>query len=167
MGRSFKEWIPMVSYPESSTVSAISSLNKNDSQPLSDFIDFVSETPIADLQEKFTQTFDMSPNTCLDLGWHLYGEAYERGAFMLKIRELLREQGIAESSELPDHLSHILAALDGLIEDDQQAFVHQYIQPALTKILDGFKDSNNPYQNVIQFMDEQFQHQFGKEGGDA
>lgn len=167
MKHTFKQWIPMVSYPEAESVAAISSMEKNGSASLNSFLDFISGTELPDLQEKFTQTFDMSPNTCLDLGWHLYGEAYERGAFMLKIRELLREQGIAETSELPDHLSHILAALDGLNPDDQKPMVHQFIQPALTKILAGFKDSDNPFQFAIQYMDEQLKRQFGTEGGDA
>ena len=159
--QSFKQWIPMVSYPEMDTVNAILSIEKNGSAPLNGFIDFVSQTTLTDLQEKYTQTFDMNPGTCLDLGWHLYGEAYERGAFMLKIRELLRDQGHTESKELPDHLSHILAALDGLDPEDQKPMVNQFIQPALTKILDGFQETDNPFQFVIQYLDEQLKRQFG------
>ena len=167
MANKYSQLIPMVSYPNLETISAMKSMEKNGSASLNSFLDFISGTELPDLQEKFTQTFDMSPDTCLDLGWHLYGEAYERGAFMLKIRELLREQGIAETSELPDHLSHILAALDGLNPDDQKPMVNQFIQPALTKILAGFKDSDNPFQFAIQYMDEQLKRQFGTEGGDA
>jgi len=166
MGIQFRQLIPMVSYPEQHTISSLKSFPNNGSSSLNDYLHFIAETELTDLQEKFTQTFDMSPTTCLDLGWHLYGEAYERGAFMVKIRELLRMQEIPESSELPDHLTHVLAALDGLNDADCAEFVKKYVQPALTKIMDGFKDSDNRFQFVIRYIDELFKENFGdNEGG--
>jgi len=167
MANKYSQLIPMVSYPNLETISAMKSIEKNGSETLNTYLDFISETALSELQEKFTQTFDMSPATSLDLGWHLYGESYERGAFMLKIRELLRMQSIEESSELPDHLTHVLAAMDGLNHADCGDFVHQYIQPALIKIMDGFKDSNNPYQHAIQYMDDILKENFGNKPGDA
>lgn len=163
----FHELIPMVTYPNQEIIATLKRFPKNGSVALNQYLDFIAETNLTKLQEKFTQTFDMNPDTCLDLGWHLYGEAYERGAFMLKIRELLREQGIAESSELPDHLTHVLAVLDGLCEADCYEFVKKYIQPVLAKILDGFKDSDNSYKDAIQFMDGLFKEYFGDKNGDA
>jgi nitrate reductase molybdenum cofactor assembly chaperone len=159
--KQYSQLIPMVSYPSLETISIVKSMKKNGSKTLNTYLDFISETAITELQEKFTQTFDMSPSTSLDLGWHLYGEAYERGAFMLKIRELLRIQGIKESSELPDHLTHVLAVIDGLNDSECGDFVHKYIQPAIKKIMDGFKDSKNPYQHVIQYIDELLIENFG------
>ena len=108
----------------------------------------------------------MSPTTCLDLGWHLYGEAYERGAFMVKIREILRNQGIAETSELPDHLTHILAILPGLSEKDRIVFIEKYIQPALTKILDGFGETENPYKIAIQYLSDRFNENISLNDGE-
>ena len=52
----------------------------------------------ARLEELFTQTFDLSPVCCLEVGWHLFGENYERGEFLVRVRQELRSQGIPESS---------------------------------------------------------------------
>jgi nitrate reductase assembly molybdenum cofactor insertion protein NarJ len=163
----YTKLIPMLSYPNVDTISAVKRMENHGSKSLKTYLDFIADTSLSDLQEKFTQTFDMSPTTSLDLGWHLYGEAYERGAFMLKIRELLRMQGIEETSELPDHLTHVLAAMDGLSNVDCADFVHKYVQPALIKIMDGFKDSNNPYQHAIQYMDDLLKENFGNIPGDV
>ncbi|MBT3478307.1 MAG: hypothetical protein HOA15_03635 [Candidatus Marinimicrobia bacterium] len=163
----YTKLIPMLSYPNVDTISAVKRMENHGSKSLKTYLDFIADTSLSDLQEKFTQTFDMSPTTSLDLGWHLYGEAYERGAFMLKIRELLRMQGIEETSELPDHLTHVLAAMDGLDEKNCGKFVQKYVQPALEKIMDGFKDSDNPFQHAILYVDELFKENFGIKTGDA
>ena len=105
-----------------------------------------------ELQEKYTQTFDMNPSTCLDIGWHLYGEAYERGSFLVKLRNSLRENNINESTELPDHLTHIFLLMKCLDEDEQREFSREYTIPALKKILDGFEDSDNPYEDAIKYV---------------
>jgi nitrate reductase delta subunit len=166
MNSQFHHFIPLVSYPEKEIIAAMDKLNFKKPSELKGFLDFVHETDICTLQERFTQTFDMSPTTCLDLGWHLYGEAYERGAFMVKIRELLRNQGISETSELPDHLTHILAILPGLSDKDRVAFIKKYIQPALTKILEGFGDTENPYKIAIQYLSDRFQDIISLNGGE-
>src|SRR6266568_3182701 len=56
-------------------------------------------------QELYVQTFEFNPACTLELGWHLFGENYERGEFLVRMREQLRRHGIAESNELPDHLT--------------------------------------------------------------
>jgi hypothetical protein len=64
-------------------------------------------------------------------------------------------------------LTHVLAAMDGLNDDDCTKFVHRYVQPAFIKILDGFKDSDNPYQYAIRYIDELFKENFGNIPGDG
>jgi len=157
MRNRYTQLIPLVSYPVQGLLEAINNIEPSTAGrerdlDLRQFIQFISKTKLTELQEKFTQTFDMNPATCLDLGWHLYGEAYERGAFMVKVRELLRDNKIEESSELPDHLSHVLSAIEVLDEADQKVFIEKYVQPAMKKILKGFGESDNPYKQAIQFI---------------
>lgn len=121
---------------------------------LDEFYKYVQDAKLTDLQEQFTQTFDLSPATCLDLGWHLYGENYGRGVFMVRMRQLLRANGIKESTELPDHLSHIMAVLPSLNNNDGKALIESYVLPALDKVLKGFKDSDNPFQSLIRFIQD-------------
>ena len=98
-------------------------------------------------QELYVKTFEFNPDCTLEIGWHLFGENYERGEFLVRMREQLRRYGIAESSELPDHLCHILPLLDRLDPEEGAELVGQYVLPALGKIKDAL--NGNEYQHLI------------------
>lgn len=85
-------------------------------------------------QEAFVQAFDLNPAAALEIGWHLFGERHERGAFLVDLRQLLREAGIAETGELPDHLLHVLPLVANMASQDAEAFVVRCLAPALDKI---------------------------------
>ncbi|MEE8418032.1 MAG: molecular chaperone TorD family protein, partial [candidate division Zixibacteria bacterium] len=78
---------------------------------IEEFSNYVQTATVADMQEIYTQTFEFNKERALEVGWHLFGERYERGTFIVKMRQTLRELNLAESTELPDHLTHVLAAL--------------------------------------------------------
>jgi len=102
-----------------------------------------------DLQELYTRTFDLNPVCALDVGWHLYGEAYERGRFLVRMREMLRQVGIAEGTELPDHLTAVLPALGRLAPEEAGAFAAAYVLPALRRMLEGLAGKDNPYEKAL------------------
>ncbi len=117
------------------------------------FAEYVQEQKFTGIEEAFTRTFDLRPSTCLEIGWHLYGEDYKRGQFLVKMRQTLAEYHIPESVELPDHLSHCLLLLAELPEAEADLFLQDYLKPALSKILTGF-EPDNPFRYAIQFLDE-------------
>ena len=147
----YRDFNALFQYPSNATRRFILDMNSTNKFFL-EFKKFVGESTIEDLQEKYTHTFDMNPSTSLDLGWHLYGEAYERGAFLVKLRGFLSESKTKESSELPDHITHIFKVMDNLDESDQDGFLNEYIVPALKKIINGFDGSDNPYELTIKFI---------------
>lgn len=148
----FTQFQQILEYPSESMIKAIVKLDDSD-KFFQKFKKYITSTSKEKLQEKYTQTFDMNPSTCLDIGWHLYGEAYERGSFLVKLRNSLRDNNINESTELPDHLTHIFMLMECLDEGEQQEFSREYTIPALKKILDGFDDeSENPYENAIKYI---------------
>lgn len=104
---------------------------------------------ILELQERFTLTFDLNPVCSLELGWHLFGENYDRGLLLVKMRALLRQHGIAETGELPDHLSHALRLLARMEEGAGRDFAVAIVLPALGKMLDAFRDKHDPYEKVL------------------
>jgi len=116
------------------------------------FVEFVRENDLATIEETFTRTFDMRPSTCLEVGWHLYGEDYKRGQFLVKMRQTLARHRIPETVELPDHISHCLNLLAALPDDEACTLLKQYIKPALLKILAGF-EPENPYRFAVHFLD--------------
>lgn len=114
------------------------------------FLAGVSGLSKEELQELFTRTFDLNPMCTLEIGWQLYGEDYQRGEFLVKMRQHLREYGIPESGELPDHLSHALALLARLENAEAVEFACGYVLPAIDKMLSQWKESRNAYAALLE-----------------
>ncbi len=100
-------------------------------------------------QELYTRTFDLNPVCTLDVGWHLYGEQYERGAFMVRMRQALARHGIVEGGELPDHLSHLLLLAGRLDDAEAAGFVRNSLRPALDKMLASLEKSETPFTALV------------------
>ena len=114
----------------------------------------IRELSVEQAQEMFTRTFDINPVCTLEIGWHIYGEDYARGAFLVKMREQLREWNLPESRELPDHLTHVLALLGRLEGEAADQLAARYVLPALEKMLDGMKDADSPYRGVLEAVSQ-------------
>ena len=104
------------------------------------------------LQELYTRTFDLNPVCTLEIGWQLYGEDYHRGEFLVKMRQQLREHGLPESSELPDHMTHALALLARLESEEAAEFGSRYLLPAIDKMLSGWRDNRNAYAALLESL---------------
>ena len=122
------------------------------------FAEGVEGLSLEELQELFTRTFDLNPVCSLEVGWQLFGEEYSRGTFLVAMRAQLREKGIKESTELPDHLTHILPLLDRLEDDERVHFNDKYLKPALTKMLAAFEGKQTPYVHVLRACDAMLLH---------
>lgn len=103
-----------------------------------------------ELQELFTRTFDLDPACTLEIGWQLYDEDYRRGEFLVQMRQGLREKGLPESTELPDHLTHALALLGRLEPDEAPEFAGRFLLPALDKMLAAWKKNRNAYAALVE-----------------
>lgn len=114
------------------------------------FRDGTAGLSLEEMQELFTRTFDLNPMCTLEIGWQLYGEDYGRGEFLVKMREHLRAYEIAESSELPDHLSHALALLPKLEDAEAKEFAGFYILPAIDKMRSAWKENRNAYAGLLE-----------------
>ncbi len=117
------------------------------------FAAFVASHAETDLEERYTRTFDVNPTCALEIGWHLFGEQYERGAFMVDMRVQLRRHGIPESTELPDHLVHALPLAGRLAADEAAAFATDGLLPALAKMRAPFADGENPYGRLLEAIE--------------
>ena len=109
-------------------------------------------------QELYVQTFEFNPACTLEIGWHLFGENYERGEFLVRMREQLRRFGIEETTELPDHLTYLLELIPRMDRDEAAVLAGQYILPALAKIREALKE--NPYAPLIAAIEERLQAGF-------
>jgi len=116
---------------------------------LNDFLDQTRKLSLEDLQMLYTNTFDLDPVCSLEVGWHLFGENYERGEFLVRMRKELRRLGVKESTELPDHLSHALEALGRMEPQEAADFAAACLFPALDKMSAGIKGKSNPFEHVL------------------
>ena len=129
------------------------------SELLGPFRKFFREEDVAGREELFTRTFDGSDDRALEVGWHLHGENYARGALMVRLRKLLAELDLFETSELPDHLGVVLGLVGRLDEGRGDAMARGVLLPALAKLMEGFGESSNPYYCVLARM-QQFLAEF-------
>lgn len=113
------------------------------------FLDETAAVPQGEMEELYTRTFDINPVASLELGWHLYGEQYERGAFLVKMRQLLHRHFIEEAVELPDHMTHALLLAGRMENPEADHFAVTYLRPALAKILEGFAEVESPYKSLL------------------
>ena len=119
-----------------------------ESAPLQAFVDETSDKSLDELEELFTRTFDLDPSATLDIGWHLWGEAYERGRFLARMRERLAETGIDEDGELPDHMRYVLRFIPCLAEEQRDWWVNQYPLMAFDPIVAALEKSGSPYRHL-------------------
>ncbi len=137
---------PLLSYPGPDyQLTVLECLADVPSSELAEFARNIEGLPFETLQELYTQTFDWNPDTTLDLGWHLFGENYDRGDFLVKLRGALRAHSLPESGELPDHLSHILPLLECMPADEQATFIVQFVLPGLEKLCAGLTKAESAF----------------------
>ncbi|MCC7176248.1 MAG: nitrate reductase molybdenum cofactor assembly chaperone [Bryobacterales bacterium] len=105
---------------------------------------------VAQAQELYIQTFDWNPDTTLDISWHLFGENYDRGEFLVKMRQRLRRYGVAESTELPDYLPRVLALVERMPEDESARLTGESLMPAMAKIAEALGKTASPYLHLIR-----------------
>lgn len=117
---------------------------------LGSFVTHIANLGMGELEELYTLTFDLNPVCSLEVGWHLYGENYNRGEFLVLMRQLMREQGLAENTELPDHLSNVLRVVGRLDPKRADRFCIDFLLPALDKMLAGVADKDNPFARVLE-----------------
>lgn len=124
------------------------------------FRDHIRPMSISDLEEMFTRTFDINPACALEIGWHLFGEEYARGMFLVRMRAEMRRRGLEESAELPDHIAHVLGVLSAMPRDEASEFLRACVLPAVVKMRRALEEKQNAYMSVINALLHVFIHEF-------
>ncbi len=152
----YEQFAKLLGYPDGKYVEtaehcrgAVAQYSDEAQGNLCEFHSRIESRTTEQLQELFVQTFDLNPVCVLEVGWHLYGDNYDRGAFLVKTREQLRRHGIAESTELPDHLTHVLALLARMDAEEASAFAAGSVIPALDKMLAGIAGKASSYEFLL------------------
>lgn len=114
------------------------------------FLEAVGGLTLAEWEELHTRTLDLAPLVVPYVGHAIWGENYQRGAFMVSLTRAQAEVGVRLDGELPDHLEPILRYLDVAVEP----------LPELMAVLDSALDhmelalekaeAGNPYRYLLQ-----------------
>jgi nitrate reductase assembly molybdenum cofactor insertion protein NarJ len=115
--------------------SDVASFEPGLAEALRPLIELAGTGRTGELEESYAAAFDNNAERALEVGWHAFGENYTRGAFLVRMRERLREHGIQETSELPDHLSHVLRVLGRAEERQATLLTEAIVLPAVEKML--------------------------------
>ena len=158
----------LLTYPDEQTVEAAELLYiilqgeaPEAASNLSEFGTFVSQQELWEVEEAFTRTFDLNPDCALEVGWHLFGEEYARGMFLVRMREEMRKYDLPESAELPDHFVHVLAIISAMPEDEAKRFVVACVLPAAVKLKIALDKTDSIYKHVVTCLAEVLQHVWG------
>ena len=116
---------------------------------LNAFIEIVDCMTLGEWEELYTRTLDLNPSVAPYVGFHIWGESYQRGSFMSQLIRAMREEHINLEGELPDHLVPVMEYLDAASEPMPELLsvldkAVASMQSALRK-----KDKNNPYLHVF------------------
>src|SRR5215471_5221577 len=111
------------------------------------------DLPIDEIQELYTQTFDLNPVCTLDIGYHLFGENYKRGELLARLRETEEPFELGQANQLPDHLPVLLRLLPKLQDEELRlALIAEILMPSLFKMIEALSRTDNPYRYLIEMI---------------
>ncbi len=128
-----------------------------------EFLAFTLQNDDIAIEEAFTSTFDINPDCALEVGWHLFGEEYIRGLFLVRMREELRKYGLPETVELPDHIAHVLGVVAAMPPQEATRFVCACVLPAVIKMHQALADKDTPYRHLLCCLESVLTIQWGDE----
>ncbi len=125
------------------------------------FSEFLQGHTQKELQEKYTQTFEINPSVALEVGYHLFGLAYQRGQFLARAKQAADELGIETGTELADHLPTMLNLAAALDEETGLSLIQEAIFPAVRHMSGGFDKTGAGFGRVIialhQFLQDHYE----------
>jgi nitrate reductase delta subunit len=115
-----------------------------------EFVDYLRSTPLLRLQEIYTATFDLSPSTSLNLTYHRWGDAKERGSALLRLVHLYAGAGyeIADG-ELPDYLPLVLEFLALGPPGSAREVMAEY-HPQVSILASRLAETSSPYAALVE-----------------
>ena len=91
-------------YPDESLIATVPLLRK--ARTVDAFLYCLEQTPLAQLQQSYVDTFDLRRRCCPYLTYYTYGDTRDRGMALLDFTSAYRATGFeVASGELPDHLA--------------------------------------------------------------
>ncbi|MBI3650893.1 MAG: nitrate reductase molybdenum cofactor assembly chaperone [Acidobacteria bacterium] len=157
MNQLYENLADLLDYPSNDWSAVVEDCKQrmNDEKPeiaglLLAFFKDIEGLPIAVLQERYTQTFDLNPVCNLEIGYHLFGENYKRGIFLANLRETETPFALGQESQLPDYLPVLLRLLVKLEDAELRGdLISECLLPALNVMTAALQKAENFYGNLL------------------
>ena len=120
------------------------------------FLDYLGNNSLIRLQEEYTSTFDLNPSTCLNLTYHKWGDARERGNALVDFHRLYHLTGYEMSTgELPDYLPLVLEYLSLNRNGEHSSLLGQYCEEMET-ISSRLQEAGSVYAGLLAISADLF-----------
>ena len=115
--------------------------------------EFISDSTFGASQERYTVLFDLKPVCTLNIGYHIFGDTYDRGALLALLAAELGTHNIEHSHDLPDYLPTLLRLLAASRDaEDQALLVHSILIPGLSKMNQTLSKSTDPWSSLLRAL---------------
>lgn len=113
----------------------------------------LSSLPVKSQKEYYIKTFDVQALCYLDIGYVLFGEDYQRGEFLVFLKNEYRKTHLDWGTELPDHLTNVLFLMY-ISKDDEfkKEFAYCLLIPAIREMIRNFHSDNNVYKGLLEML---------------
>lgn len=117
---------------------------------LAAFIRNIEPLTLGAWEELHTRTLDLDPPAAPYLGYQMWGDSYQRGAFMARLNRALAEVGVDREGELPDHLAACLRYLG--VAPEPLPELTEIFGPAIDRMLKALTAAqpDSPYIRLLQ-----------------
>lgn len=121
---------------------------------LRQLIPYLRQTPLLQLQADYSTTFDFTPDTCLNLTYHQYGDAIERGAALARLAGIFDSAGfLTDSADLPDFLPMVLELLAVRNNTDHCRIIEAH-HATVAELARRLTERNHPYAGMFDVLAE-------------
>ncbi len=119
---------------------------------IADFIDRLLVMDNIDIQSRYVQTFDLTPEHSLHLTHHIFGEEKTRGPALIDLTEYLKSYGFThDEKELPDYLPLLLEFAAQLDIDEARVFLADTAK-VLKVIAEHLEQAGSPYAALLRII---------------
>jgi nitrate reductase delta subunit len=115
--------------------------------------EYLETAPPGEPEERYTALFDLNPVATLHVGYHLFGDSYERGEFLAGLASEVRRHRVSTGEELADFLPTVLRLLAALPEaEDRDLLVSMALLPAVLRMNQALAESEAPWIRVLRVL---------------
>jgi nitrate reductase delta subunit len=113
------------------------------------FLARIEPLSLGEWEELHTRTWDLNPQAIPYVGFHRWGESYQRGNFMSRLNREMAVLNVERKGELPDHLAPVLRYLEAT--DSPMPEVVENLLLALKAMSESLKkvEGDNPYRWLL------------------